>query len=76
VAVGPSLRPNYRDTPGRTAGILSSSSRMNDSSGVGIPIAARDRHVMAPSNNTFSTNAACFTSPSSVIREGAGERRV
>ena len=46
-------------------------SSVNDSSGVaGMPISARDRHVTASSNQTFSTKVACFTRPSSVVREG------
>jgi hypothetical protein len=32
----------------------------------GMPIAARDRHVTASSNQTFSTKVACFTRPTSV----------
>src|SRR5664279_4917894 len=49
---------------------------MKDSSGVaGIPISARDRHVMASSNQTFSTKVACFTRPSRVVRDGTSERR-
>ena len=50
--------------------------RMNDSSGVaGMPISARDRQVTASSNQTFSTKVACFTRPSSVVREGTSDRR-
>src|SRR5215469_11359159 len=49
---------------------------MNDSSEVaGIPISARDRHVTASSNQTFSTKVACFTRPSNVVREGTSDRR-
>jgi len=49
---------------------------MNDSSGVaGMPISARDRHVTASSNQTFSTKAACLTRPSNVVREGTSDRR-
>jgi uridine kinase len=59
-----------------TVAMVSSSSRMNDSSGVaGMPISARGRHVMASSNQTFSTKVACFTKPSSVVREGTNDRR-
>ena len=51
-------------------------SSTNESSGVaGIPISARDRHVTASSNQTFSTKVACLTRPSSVVREGTRERR-
>jgi hypothetical protein len=53
-----------------------SASRMNESSAVaGMPISARDRHVMASSNHTLSTKVACLTRPSRVVREGTSERR-
>ncbi len=56
--------------------IVSPSSRTNESSGVaGMPISARDRQVTASSNQTFSTKAACFTSPSNVVRDGTSDRR-
>ena len=49
---------------------------MNDSSEVaGIPISARDRHVTASSNQTFSRKVACFTRPSKVVREGTCDWR-
>ncbi|MEK8105929.1 hypothetical protein NKG94_13695 [Micromonospora sp. M12] len=41
----------------------------------GMPISARDRHVTASSNQTFSTNVACFTRPSNVVRDGTSDRR-
>jgi hypothetical protein len=48
---------------------------MNDSPGVaGMPISARERHVMASSSQTFPTTAACFTRPSSVALPLAGDR--
>src|SRR5215472_1276476 len=59
-----------------TLAMVSVSSRMNDSPGVaGMPISARDRHVTASSNQTFSTKVACLTRPSSVVAERTSDRR-
>ena len=35
-----------------------------------MPISARDRQLIASSNQTCSTNVACLTRPSSVVRDG------
>lgn len=60
----------------RTVAMVSSSLRMNDSSGVGgRPISALDRQVTASSNHTLSTKVACLTRPSKVVREGTSDWR-
>ncbi|AIF41617.1 hypothetical protein HX89_12495 [Dermacoccus nishinomiyaensis] len=69
-------RSQTRAKTSSTDADVSASVRSNDSSGPGCrPSSARLRPVRASSNQTRSTNVACFTRPSSVVVDGTSRRR-